>query len=77
MEAGKGLGLTFVRIFGADELLYEKDLETKLIATFRLVARGQSWSNPFHSSPTLGGALQTFILDALAAGAYLIARWIS
>ena len=29
----------FLRIFGADELLDKKDLETKLITTLRLVAR--------------------------------------
>jgi hypothetical protein len=31
----------FLKIFGVDELLDKKDLETKLIATLRLVARGE------------------------------------
>jgi len=30
---------TFLKIFGADELLDKKDLETKLVATLKLVAR--------------------------------------
>ena len=32
----------FLKIFGVDELLDKKDLETKLIATLRLVARGET-----------------------------------
>ena len=32
----------FLTVFGADELLDKKDLETKLIATVRLVVRGLS-----------------------------------
>jgi DNA-binding NarL/FixJ family response regulator len=32
----------FLKIFGADELLDRNDLETKLIPTLRLVARGES-----------------------------------
>lgn len=32
----------FLKIFGADELLDKKDLETKLIATLRIVAQGES-----------------------------------
>jgi DNA-binding NarL/FixJ family response regulator len=32
----------FLTVFGADELLDKKDLETKLIATIRLVVRGLS-----------------------------------
>ena len=31
----------FLKIFGADELLDKKDLETKLIPTLKLVARGE------------------------------------
>jgi DNA-binding NarL/FixJ family response regulator len=33
---------TFLKIFGADELLDKKDLETKLVPTMRLVTREQS-----------------------------------
>ena len=39
----KGRHVTnFLKIFGADELLNKNDLETKLIPTLRLVARGES-----------------------------------
>jgi DNA-binding NarL/FixJ family response regulator len=33
---------TFLKIFGADELLDKKDLETKLVPTVRLVTREQN-----------------------------------
>ena len=33
---------TFLKIFGTDELLDKKDLETKLVPTLRLVAREQN-----------------------------------
>src|SRR5262249_5415886 len=33
---------TFLKIFGADELLDKQDLETKFVATLRLVVRGES-----------------------------------
>ena len=34
----------FLRIFGADELLDKKDLETKLVETLKLVVRRDSQS---------------------------------
>ena len=41
-ELRGGYVRNFLKIFGADELLDTKDLETKLITTLRLVARGES-----------------------------------
>jgi DNA-binding NarL/FixJ family response regulator len=41
-ELRGGYVRNLLKIFGADELLDKKDLETKLITTLRLVARGES-----------------------------------